>query len=59
MCSQVKCGKCGKPTWSGCGRHVEQALANVPHEARCRCREERGDADKADTAPRRRLFGGF
>ncbi|MBL8951556.1 MAG: hypothetical protein JNK82_12315 [Myxococcaceae bacterium] len=40
MCTQVKCGRCGKPTWSGCGRHIEQALANVPPEQRCRCQAE-------------------
>jgi hypothetical protein len=39
MCSQVRCEGCGKPTWTGCGRHVEQALANVPREQRCTCRE--------------------
>lgn len=38
MCSRVTCSKCGKPTWTGCGQHVEQALAGVPVEARCKCR---------------------
>ena len=40
MCMQTKCGKCGKPTWAGCGAHIEQALANVPRDQRCRCREQ-------------------
>ena len=58
MCSQTMCGKCGKPTWRGCGRHVEQALADMPREARCRCREqEAGPAEEA-AKPRRR-FGFF
>jgi hypothetical protein len=35
MCSPVRCGICGKITWSGCGLHVEQALAGVPVEQRC------------------------
>ncbi len=35
MCSQVKCRKCGKATWSGCGEHVEQALAGIPKNQRC------------------------
>lgn len=62
MCSQVKCATCGKPTWSGCGRHIEQALAGVPPEARCRCRETRDEAggSGAEAAPpNRRLFGLF
>ncbi len=39
MCSQVTCQRCSKPTWAGCGRHIEQALANVPRQLRCTCRE--------------------
>jgi hypothetical protein len=35
MCSQVKCRKCGKATWSGCGEHIEQALAGIPKNQRC------------------------
>jgi hypothetical protein len=44
MCSQVKCRTCGKPTWSGCGAHIEQALANVPKDQRCKCNEARAPA---------------
>lgn len=40
MCHRMLCRHCGKPTWAGCGAHVEQALAGVPKQARCRCREE-------------------
>lgn len=40
MCSRVSCQKCQKPTWTGCGAHVEQALAGVPKDARCRCRDQ-------------------
>ena len=39
MCQRVKCSKCGKPTFAGCGRHVEQVLGDVPANDRCRCRE--------------------
>eukprot|EP01039_Chlorochromonas_danica_P005069 gene5069-5568_t len=39
MCRKVTCDKCGKPTWAGCGMHIEQALAGVPPEQRCKCRE--------------------
>ena len=35
MCSLVMCNQCKKPTWSGCGEHVEQALAGIVEEDRC------------------------
>jgi len=44
MCHQTKCRKCGKPTWSGCGNHIEQALAGVPKNDRCKCAEEKAAA---------------
>ncbi len=37
MCHRVQCTRCGKPSWVGCGRHVEQALAGVPADERCSC----------------------
>jgi hypothetical protein len=37
MCTRIKCSRCGKPTWVGCGRHVEQVLKDVPKDARCTC----------------------
>ena len=37
MCQRVACPRCGKPTWRGCGLHVEQALAGVPEQERCQC----------------------
>jgi hypothetical protein len=40
MCVRVRCANCEKPTWSGCGAHIEQALAGVAAPLRCRCREE-------------------
>jgi hypothetical protein len=39
MCSRVTCRKCGKPTWSGCGEHVEEALYGVPKNQRCQGHE--------------------
>lgn len=42
MCHRVTCKRCGKPTWAGCGAHVEQALAGVPADARCQCPREKG-----------------
>ncbi len=35
MCRAVTCKSCGKPTWVGCGEHVEQVLGSVPVEDRC------------------------
>src|SRR3990167_9740002 len=29
MCKRVACPKCQKPTWAGCGLHIDQALAGV------------------------------
>lgn len=40
MCRRVVCQKCGKPTFAGCGAHVEQVLADVPVAERCHCRDE-------------------
>ena len=37
MCRRVSCTACGKPTFAGCGAHVEQVLAGVPPAERCRC----------------------
>ncbi len=37
MCQKVKCGTCKKWTWAGCGKHIEQALKDVPVEQRCKC----------------------
>lgn len=38
MCSPATCPTCRKVTYAGCGRHVDQVLANVPPGDRCRCR---------------------
>ena len=37
MCSPVPCSGCGKTTWSGCGDHADEVMANVPLEKRCTC----------------------
>ena len=37
MCQRIKCERCGKPSWVGCGAHVEQILADVPPDKRCQC----------------------
>ena len=35
MCHAVKCKQCGKTTWTGCGRHVEQVRRSVPASQWC------------------------
>ncbi len=47
MCHRVKCRKCSKPTWAGCGMHVEDALRGVPKAERCQCREQAAAAKAA------------
>jgi hypothetical protein len=41
MCWRTTCKTCEKPTYGGCGAHVEQVLGDVPPSLRCHCREER------------------
>jgi hypothetical protein len=37
MCHRTTCRTCNKPTWAGCGNHIEIALAGVPKSQRCSC----------------------
>jgi hypothetical protein len=39
MCHQVTCETCARPTWSGCGNHVEQALDGIAKAERCACNQ--------------------
>ena len=39
MCQRVTCSWCEKPTFAGCGRHVEHVLGDVPRSDRCHCHE--------------------
>ena len=39
MCRKIQCDKCKKPTYAGCGAHVESVLRDVPMALRCRCRD--------------------
>ncbi len=52
MCRAVRCRSCGKTTWSGCGRHVDQVLARVPRTERCA-----GHQGEAGSGVLGRLFG--
>ena len=44
MCRRTQCSTCGRPTYAGCGNHVEQVLADVPTQDRCRCSADQGAA---------------
>ena len=39
MCYKTTCKDCQKPTWAGCGNHIERALADIPQESRCHCND--------------------
>ena len=58
MCRAIVCKACQKPSYAGCGMHIEQVLAHVPVADRCTCRAERAASGKAGFgATLRRLFG--
>ena len=38
MCKKVTCNSCAKPTWEGCGEHIEAALGDVAVADRCTCK---------------------
>ncbi len=37
MCARTTCPHCTKPTWAGCGQHIEEALDGVALADRCSC----------------------
>jgi hypothetical protein len=37
MCRRTTCRACGKPSYKGCGQHIEQVLADVAAADRCAC----------------------
>jgi len=54
MCSAVTCNTCAKATWTGCGQHIEEALAGVAMKDRCQGHEN----DPKEPGLISRLFGG-
>lgn len=59
MCQRVNCKSCGKPTYAGCGRHIEQVLGDVPNEKRCKCREtKRAQPMASKSSWLKRVFAG-
>jgi hypothetical protein len=51
MCRRVTCEKCGKPTFAGCGAHIEQVLGDVPKAERCTCREQGASGSSGKGGP--------
>jgi len=43
MCSPVQCSTCKKITWSGCGQHIEEALAGFAKNEICTCEIVEGE----------------
>ena len=58
MCRQVACKRCEKASWAGCGQHVNQVLAGVPKNQRCKCTAQEMAEWKKDHSFFKRLFGG-
>ncbi len=52
MCSRVQCPTCDRPTYTGCGQHVEQVLGDVRAADRCQCERT------AKPSLMSRIFGG-
>lgn len=59
MCRRVTCRRCGRPTYSGCGAHVEQVLHDVPPAERCRCGQGKESRAKPGSPRRSWLRGLF
>lgn len=56
MCRPVTCKVCGKTTWAGCGRHIDQVKARVPADQWCD-RSHPGQTRPGPANPLARLFG--
>lgn len=59
MCRRVNCERCGKPTFAGCGAHIEQVLADVPKAERCQCRADTSAANVKAERPSKSRFWPF
>lgn len=57
MCRRIDCSTCGRPSFAGCGAHVEQVLADVPPDQRCQCRAEGKASSSTGGGFWARLFG--
>jgi hypothetical protein len=57
MCHQITCATCHKPTWEGCGEHIEYALKGVPLDQRCTCPRDQVKAAPNTKSPPNRILG--
>jgi len=57
MCSRTTCRECGKPTFSGCGMHIEQVLGDVPKDERCKCRDAQQQSSTLSASWLPNMFG--
>ena len=57
MCRRVVCDQCKKPTYAGCGMHIEQVLGDVPKDQRCTCSAAQTTKSDGGWSAIRRLFG--
>ncbi len=46
MCSPVRCRKCGKTTWSGCGQHIDAVKRSVPADQWCDGRHDKSESSE-------------
>jgi hypothetical protein len=56
MCYPVKCKKCNKTTWRGCGKHIDQVMTKVPDDEKCKCEHE-NEQNKGIFPVLTKLFG--
>ena len=54
MCRRIECPRCKKPSFAGCGMHVEQVLGDVPKHERCSCHAK--DEGASEPSLLRRMF---
>ena len=57
MCKKVTCDTCHKPTWEGCGEHIEYALKGVPPNERCTCPRADVKAPSSEKSALDRILG--
>ena len=49
--------ECKKPSYAGCGVHVEQVLGDVPRKERCTCRDKPKKEGTPQPSALRRFLG--
>jgi hypothetical protein len=57
MCHEIACATCHKPTWEGCGEHIEYALKGVPLDERCTCPRSKPSDPKEQKGLLGRILG--